>query len=152
VTGVDNAEKLELIRSLGADHVIDYTKEDFTQNGQQYDLILDVIADRSVFAYKRALKPNGIYFMAGGSVATMFQSLLLGPWIRRTTGKKISVLMVQTDSKDLVYMTELIESGKVKLVIDKRYPLSETAEALRYLGEGHAKGKVVITLQSDNKS
>ncbi|HET7144959.1 MAG TPA: NAD(P)-dependent alcohol dehydrogenase [Anaerolineales bacterium] len=152
VTGVDNAEKLELMRSLGADHVIDYTREDFTKNGQQYDLILDVIAYRSVFAYKRALKPNGNYFLAGGSVATMFQILLLGPWIGITTGKKIRVLMVQTDSKDLVYITELIESGKVKLVIDKRYSFSETAEALRYLGGGHAKGKVVITVEHDNKS
>jgi NADPH:quinone reductase-like Zn-dependent oxidoreductase len=146
VTGVDNAEKLELMRSLGADHVIDYTKVDFTQNGQQYDLILDVIADRSVFAYQRALKTNGSYFMAGGSVTTMFQSLLLGPLIRRITSRNIKLLMVQTDSKDLVTITELIESGKVKLVIDKRYTFSETAEALRYLGEGHAKGKVVITV------
>jgi NADPH:quinone reductase-like Zn-dependent oxidoreductase len=147
VTGVDNTEKLDFMRSLGADHVIDYTKEDFTKNGQQYDLILDVIASRSIFAYKRALKPNGNYFMAGGSVATMFQSLLLGPLIRRITSKNIKLLVVQTDSKDLVYITELIESGKVKLVIDKRYPLSETAEALRYLGEGHAKGKIVITMR-----
>ncbi len=147
VTGVDNAEKLELMLSLGADHVIDYTKEDFTKNGQQYDLILDVIAYRSVFAYRRALAPNGTYFVAGGSVATMFQILFLGPWIRRITSRNIRVLAVQTDSKDLVYITELIESGKVKLVIDKRYSLSETAEALRYLGEGHAKGKVVITVE-----
>lgn len=152
VTGVDNKEKLELMQSLGADHVIDYTQEDFTKNGQQYDLILDVIAHRSVFAYQRALAPNGTYFMAGGSVATMFQSLLLGPWIRRTTGRKISILMVQTDAKDLVYMIELIKSGKVKLVIDKRYSLSEAAEALRYLGEGHAKGKVVITVEQNNQT
>jgi len=150
VTGVDNAEKLDFMRSLGADHVIDYTKQDFTKNGQQYDLILDVIASRSIFAYKRALKPNGNYFMAGGSVATMFQSLLLGPLIRRITSKNIKLLVVQTDSKDLVYITELIESGKVKLVIDKRYPLSETAEALRYLGEGHARGKIVITVRTSS--
>ena len=146
VTGVDNAEKLDFMRSLGADHVIDYTREDFTKNGQQYDLILDVIANRSVFAYQRALKPNGSYFMAGGSAATIFQMLLVRPWIKRTTGKIIRLLLVQTESKDLVYMTELIESGKVKLVIDKSFPLNETAEALRYLGEGHAKGKVVITV------
>lgn len=153
VTGVDNTEKLDFMRSLGADHVIDYTKEDFTKNGQQYDLILDVIAyHRSVFAYKRALKPKGNYYMAGGSVATIFQMLLLGPWIRKATRKKISLLLVQTESQDLVHMTELIESGKVKLVIDKQYTLSETAEALRYLGEGHAKGKIVITVQSGNKS
>jgi NADPH:quinone reductase-like Zn-dependent oxidoreductase len=147
VTGVDNSEKLDFMRTLGADHVIDYTKEDFTKNGQQYDLILDVIASRSIFACKRALKPNGNYFMAGGSVATMFQSLLLGPWIKRITSRNIKLLVVQTASKDLIYITELIESGKVKLVIDKRYSLSETAEALRYLGEGHAKGKVVITVE-----
>ena len=151
VTGVDNTEKLELMRSLGADHVIDYTKEDFTKNGKQYDLILDVIAHRSVFAYQRALAPNGNYFMVGGSVATMFQMLLLGPWIRRTTGKKIRLLVVQTDSKDLVYMTKLIESGKVVTVIDKRYSLSEAAEALQYLGEEHAKGKIVIEVQRGNE-
>lgn len=90
--------------------------------------------------------------MAGGSVATIFQMLLLGPWIRKATSKKISLLMVQTESKDLVTMTELIESRKVKLVIDRRYPLSETAEALRYLGEGHAKGKVVITINQEARS
>lgn len=149
VTGVDNTEKLDFMRSLGADHVIDYTREDFTKNGQQYDLILDVIASRSIFACQRALKPNGNYFMAGGSVATMFQSLLLGPLIRRITSRNIKLLVVQTDSKDLVYITELIESGKVKLFIDKRYPLSETAEALRYLGEGHAKGKVVVEVHKE---
>jgi NADPH:quinone reductase-like Zn-dependent oxidoreductase len=152
VTGVDNAEKLDFMRSLGADHVIDYTKEDFTKNGRQYDLILDVIASRSVFACKRALEPNGNYFMAGGSVATMFQSLLLGPLVRRITSRDIKLLLVRTESKDLIYMTELIQSGKVKLVIDKRYTLNETAEALRYLGEGHAKGKVVITVVSGDKS
>ena len=146
VTAVCSTRNLDQARSIGADYVIDYTKEDFTKNGQQYDLILDVIAHRSVFAYKRALKTNGNCFLAGGSVATMLQSLFLGPWIRKTTGTNIRVLMVETDAKDLVTMTELIESGKVKLVIDKRYPLSETAEALRYLGEGHAKGKVVITV------
>ena len=152
VTGVDNTEKLDFMRSLGADHVIDYTREDFTKNGQQYDLILDVIATRSIFAYKRALKPNGNYFMAGGSVATMFQSLLLGPLIRRITSRNIKLLVVQTDSKDLVAITELIESGKVKLVIDKLYPLSETADALRYLGEGHARGKIVITIEHNSKT
>lgn len=152
VTGVDNTEKLDFMRSLGADHVIDYTKQDFTKNGQHYDLILDVIASRSIFAYKRALKPNGSYFMAGGSVATIFQMLLLGTLIRRITSRNIKLLVVQTDSKDLVYITKLIESGKVKLVIDKRFSLSDTAEALRYLGEGHAKGKVVITVAQNNQT
>jgi NADPH:quinone reductase-like Zn-dependent oxidoreductase len=90
--------------------------------------------------------------VVGGSLPTFFQILLLGPWIRRSTGRKIHVLVVQTDPKDLVYMTKLIESGKVVTVIDKRYPLSETAEALRYLGEGHAKGKVVITVKQNDKT
>ena len=149
VTGVDNEEKLEFMRSLGADHVIDYKKEDFTKIGKQYDLILDVVAYRSVFAYKRALKPNGNYFLAGGSVATMLPILLLGSRIGKKAGMNISVLMVQTESKDLVYMTELIESGKIKIVIDKLYSLSQAAEALRYLGEGHAKGKIVITVKQN---
>ncbi len=147
VTGVDNTGKLDFMRSLGADHVIDYTREDFTKNGKQYDLILDLIAHRSVFAYQRALRPNGSYFMVGGSVATMFQSLLLGPWIRRTTGKNIRLLLVRPNQKDLVFITELCEAGKVVPVIDRRYPLSEVPEALQYLGEGRAKGKVVITVE-----
>ena len=147
VTGVDNAGKLDLMRSLGADHVIDYTQEDFTKNGKQYDLILDLVAHRSVFAYKRALRPNGRYFMVGGSVATIFQILLLGPWIRRTSGKNIRLLAVQPNPKDWVFITELYEAGKVVPMIERRYPLREVAEALQYLGEGLAKGKVVITLE-----
>jgi NADPH:quinone reductase-like Zn-dependent oxidoreductase len=146
VTGVDNTDKLDFMRSLGADHVIDYTREDFTKNGKQYDLILDVVAHRSVFAYKRALRSNGVYFLAGGSVATIFQILLVGPWIRGTTGKKIRILAVQPDLKDMVYITELYEAGKVTPVIDKTYPLSEVPEAISYVGDGHAQGKVVITV------
>ena len=150
VTGVDNAGKLDFMRSLGADHVIDYTQEDFTQNGKQYDMILDVIARRSVFAYKRALRPNGSYLVVGGSVATLFQILLLGPWIGRTTGKKIRILAVHPNLKDMVYITELCEAGKVVPVIDRRYPLSEVPEALRYLGEGHARGKVIISMEDNH--
>jgi NADPH:quinone reductase-like Zn-dependent oxidoreductase len=146
VTGVDNTDKLDFMRWLGADHVIDYTREDFTKDGKQYDLILDVVANRSVFAYKRALRSNGSYFLAGGSVATIFQILLLGPWIRGTTGKKIRILAVKPNLRDLVYITELYGAGKVVPVIARRYPLSEVPEALRYLGEGRTKGKVVITV------
>jgi NADPH:quinone reductase-like Zn-dependent oxidoreductase len=149
VTGVDNTEKLDFIRSLGADHVIDYTRVDFTKNGKQYDMILDVIAHRSVFAYKRSLRPNGSYFMVGGSVATMFQMLLLSAWIRKTTGRKIRLLVVQRNQKDLAFMTELCATGKIIPVIDRRYPLSEVPEALRYVGEGHAKGKVVIEVSKE---
>jgi NADPH:quinone reductase-like Zn-dependent oxidoreductase len=152
VTGVDNTGKLDFMRSLGADHVIDYTQEDFTKNGKQYDLILDVIAHGSVFGYKRALRPNGSYFCVGGSVATALQILLLGPLIRRSTGKKIGMLLVQPNLKDMVYMTELYEAGKVVPVIDRCYPLSEVPEALRCLGEGRAKGKVIITVGQNNKA
>ena len=147
-TGVDNPGKLDFMRSLGADHVIDYTREDFTKRGKQYDLILDLVAHRSVFAYLRALRPNGRYFFVGGSVALVFQILLLGPWIRRTTAKNLRMLVVPQNRRDLISITELCEAGKVVPVIDRRYPLSEVPEALRYVGEGRAKGKVVITLES----
>jgi NADPH:quinone reductase-like Zn-dependent oxidoreductase len=146
VTGVDNIGKLDFMRSLGADYVIDHTRKDFTKNGKQYDLILDVVAHRSVFAYKRALRTNGSYFLAGGSVATMLQILLVGPWIGRTTGKKIRILAVRPNTEDVDFMKDLIEAGKVTPVIDKTYPLSEVPEAIGYVGEGQAKGKVVITV------
>jgi NADPH:quinone reductase-like Zn-dependent oxidoreductase len=146
VTGVDNTGKLEFMRSLGADHVVDYTREDFTRNGEQYDLILDVVAHRSVFAYRRALGSNGRYFLAGGSVATMLQILLLGPWIRATTGKSLRILAVKPDVRDLIDTTELYEAGKVVPVIDRRYTLREVPAALRYLGEGRTRGKIVITV------
>src|SRR5258708_16196080 len=118
VTGVDNTGKLDFMRSLDADHVIDFTREVFTKNGKQYDLILDLVAHRSVFAYQRALKPNGSYFFVGGSVALIFQILLLGSWIRRTTGRKIRILAVQPKLKDLAYITELCEAGKVVPIHD----------------------------------
>jgi NADPH:quinone reductase-like Zn-dependent oxidoreductase len=152
VTGVDNTGKLDFMRSLGADHVIDYTREDFTKSGQQYDLILDLVAQRSVFACKRALRPNGNYFMVGGSVATMFQALLLGSRIGRAEGQSLRLLVVQRSREALVSITELCEAGKIVPAIDRRYPLREVPEALRYLGEGRAKGKVVITLESNSKT
>ena len=145
VTGVDSTRKLDMLRSLGADQVIDYTQADFTNNGQRYDLILDVVASRSIFAYKRALRPKGMGVIIGGSLATIFQALLLGPWIALTGRKKLG-LLIYKQNKDLVVMKELLEAGKVVPVIDRRYPLREVAEALRYFGEGHVKGKVVITV------
>jgi len=146
VTGVDNTYKLDYLRSLGADHVVDYTREDFTRSGKQYDLILDVIAHRSVFACARALKRGGTYFFAGGSVGIIFQILLIGPWIRRMTGKNLRMLLVPQNSSDLLSITKLCEAGKIVPVIDRRYPLSQVPEALRYVTEGRAKGKVVITV------
>ncbi|HEX5837504.1 MAG TPA: NAD(P)-dependent alcohol dehydrogenase [Anaerolineales bacterium] len=152
VTGVDNTEKLDFMRSLGADHVIDYTQEDFTRTGKQYDLILDVIAHRSVFAYKRALKPNGTYFFVGGSVGTLFPILFLGPWIRRISNRNIRLLAVQPNRKDLIAVTELCEQGTIVPVIDRVYSFTETAAAMRYVGERRANGKVVITLDEENPS
>jgi len=147
VTGVDNAEKLEFMRSLGADHVIDYAREDFTRNGRTYDLILDLAAYRSAVAYKRSLTRGGRYLYVGGSVATLLQVLLMGPLIGRGAGKKIRLLVVRLGAKHLAPIVELCQAGKITTVIDRRYRLSEVPEALRYLGEGHAKGKVVVIVE-----
>src|SRR5881398_1658093 len=148
VTGVDSVGKLDMLRSIGADHVIDYTQEDFTKSGQRYDLILDVVASQSIFDYKRALSPKGIYVMVGGSLAAILQGFLLGPLISRTGSKKMgSVMWKPNNQEDLAILEELFAAGKVAPVIDRRYPLSEVPEALRYLEEGHAKGKVVITVE-----
>ncbi|MFV1982792.1 MAG: NAD(P)-dependent alcohol dehydrogenase [Thiohalomonadales bacterium] len=149
VTGVDSTEKLEMMRSIGADFVFDYTQEDFTRNGQTYDLILDVMAYHSVFDYQRVLSPGGIYVLVGGSMARIFQIMLLGPLISKMGSKKIAILALKPN-KDLDYMIKLFESGKVVPVIDRRYPLIEVPKALQYLGEGHAQGKVIITLNHNN--
>ena len=141
-----------MVRSIGADQVIDYTQEDFTKNGQRYDLILATAGYRSIFDYKRALSPKGIYVATGGSMAQIFQAMLLGPWISMTGSKKLGNLHVRSNQRDLVFMKELLEAGKVKPVINRCYRLSEVAEALRYYGEGHAQGKVVITVEHNNKT
>ena len=146
VTAVCSTDKVELARSLGADHVIDYTQEDFTRSGRQYDLILAVNGNRSIFDYKRALSPRGIYVMTGGNTSQLFQALLLGPWISMVGKQKMGALTSTPNQKDLLFMKELLESGKIKPVIDRRYPLSEVPVAIRYVEEGHAKGKVVITV------
>jgi NADPH:quinone reductase-like Zn-dependent oxidoreductase len=146
VTGVDNAGKLELMRSLGADHVIDHTRADFTRNGRTYDLILDLAAHRSASAYRRSLAPGGRYLYVGGSMGTLLQVLLLGPVTGRSAGKKVRVLAVRLGAQHLAPFVELCRSGRITTVIDRRYPLSEVPEALRYLGDGHARGKVVITV------
>jgi NADPH:quinone reductase-like Zn-dependent oxidoreductase len=147
VTGVDNAEKLEFMQSLGADHVIDYTREDLTRTGRTYDVILDLAAHRWVFAYRRSLTPAGRYLYVGGSVATLLQTLLIGPVVGRTEGKKIRLLIVRLGVQHLAPIVELCRSGKIATVIDRRYQLSEVPEAMQYLGEGHAKGKVVVIVE-----
>jgi NADPH:quinone reductase-like Zn-dependent oxidoreductase len=147
VTAVCSPRNLEQAHALGADLVIDYTREDFTQNGEQYDLIFAANGYHPLSAYKRALTPQGIYVMAGGTMAQIFQAMLLGSWMSKKGGKKMGGVSAKIDQKDLGIIKELLEAGKVVPVIDKRYPLSEAAEALRYLGEGHARGKVVITVE-----
>ena len=146
VTAVDSTEKLDLLRSLGADRVIDYTQEDFTKNEQHYDLILDVVAYRSIFDYQRVLSPRGAYVMIGGASSRIFQFMFLGPLISLTESKKMGILW-HKPNKGLEFMAELFEAGKVTPIIDRRYPLSEVAEALRYFGEGQVQGKIVITME-----
>ncbi len=145
VTGVDNSGKLDMMRSMGFDHVIDYTKEDFTKNKKRYDLILDNKMSRSIFDYMRALSPNGIYVTTGGSMTRVFQAFLLGPLITIFSKKNIRIVGLKPN-KDLAYMNELFEAGKITSVIDGAYKLSEVPEALRYFGEGKHKGKIVITV------
>jgi NADPH:quinone reductase-like Zn-dependent oxidoreductase len=145
VTGVDSREKLDMMRSMGFDHVINYKQEDFTKNGKLYDLILDVKTNRSIFDYARALNRNGIYVTVGGSMVRLLQALFLGPWISMFSKKKICFVALKAN-KDLAYMNELFEAGKVKPVIDGPYKLDEVPKAFRLFGEGTHKGKVVITV------
>ncbi|MGB3715673.1 MAG: NAD(P)-dependent alcohol dehydrogenase [Candidatus Promineifilaceae bacterium] len=152
VTGVDGKGKLDMLRSIGADHVIDYTKEDYTKSGQRYDLILDVVAYRSILDYRRALSPEGIFLIVGGSLATFLQVVLLGALISRIGSKKLGLNMYEPNKReDLAFLTELFEAGRVVPVIDRSYPLSKVPEALRYLEEGHARGKVVITVEQNSE-
>ena len=145
VTGVCSTRNLDMVRSIGADYVIDYTKEDFTRNGRRYDLIFDAVGNRSVSDYRRALSPNGICSVAGfTSLSRLFQVMFLG-------GKKIGLMeTAKGNKKDLLFIKDLLEAGKVVPVIDRRYPLREVAEAIRYLEAGHAQGKVVITIEQNH--
>jgi NADPH:quinone reductase-like Zn-dependent oxidoreductase len=152
VTAVCGTRNLDMARSIGADHVIDYAQEDFTKSEERYDLILAVNGYHSIFEYKRALSPNGIFVVAGGTMAQFLQTVFLGPWISMTGSKKMRSFVAQPNQKDLVFMTELFEAGKLKPVIDRRYTLSEVPDAIRYLEEGHARGKVVITVEHNNRT
>ena len=152
VTGVCSTRNLDMVRSIGADHVIDYTQDDFTKNGQSYDLIYDAVGNRSVSDYKRALRLQGTCVIVGFStLSRLLEHMFLGPLMSMTGNKKIGLMGVaKPNQKDLVFVKELLEAGKVVPVIDRRYPLSETAEAIRYLEEGHARGKVVITVDHNS--
>ena len=138
-----------MVRSIGADQVIDYTQEDFTQHGQRYDLIIDNVGNRSVSDLKRSLNPQGICVIIGfSSLILLFQHMFLGPLLSMTGSQKIGLMGVaKINTKDLTFLKELLEAGKVVPVIDRRYPLREAAEAIRYYGGGHAQGKVVITVE-----
>jgi NADPH:quinone reductase-like Zn-dependent oxidoreductase len=151
VTGVCSTRNLDLVRSIGADHVIDYTKEDFTQNGQQYDLIVATAGYRSISDYRRALSPRGIYVCTGGSWAQIFQAAARGERASTSEGKKLVMLTMNPDY-DLASLIELIEAGKVKPVIDCIYPLSEIAEAFTYYGKRRSRGKVVITVRQSSRT
>lgn len=153
VTAVCSTRNSDMARSIGADHVVDYTREDFTKDGQRYDLILAVNGYHLLSAYQRALNPQGIYICSGGTLPQIFQAMLLGPWMSRKGGKKMGFMgIAKTNQKDLVLMGDLLEAGKVVPVIERYYPLSEVGAAIRYLAEGHARGKVVITLEGNNKA
>ena len=153
VTGVDSTMKLDMLRSIGADHVIDYTREDYTRSGQSYDLILDVVAHRSIFDYWRALSPEGIFLIVGGSLGTFLQVVFLGALMSRIGGKKLGINAYDSNNReDLAFLAELFETGKVLPVIDRCYPLDKVPEAMRYLEQGHALGKVVITVEQNSKT
>lgn len=150
VTAVCSTRNIDQARTLGADHVIDYKKEDFTKNGKKYDLILAVNGYHWILDYKRTLKPDGIYVAAGGTMRQVFQGLILGPVLSLFGDRKMKSLIVDaaTKQKDLIYLSGLLESGKVVPVIDRRYSLREVPDAIRYLEEEHARGKVIIDIGS----
>lgn len=145
VTVVDTSAKLEMLRSLGAAHGVDYNHQDFTKTGKRYDLILDTKTNRSTFSYLRALNPGGRYITVGGSMARVLQAFLCSPLISLCTNKKVSIVALKPN-KDLDYMSKLFESGQVKPIIDGPYKLEEVAEAFRIFGRGEHRGKMVISV------
>ena len=147
VTGVCSTRNLAMVRSIGADYVVDYTQEDFTRNGQGYDLILDAVGNRSVSDYKRALTPGGICVVAGfTTLSHLFKLILVGGWVSKVRGKKIGPMgTAKPNQQDLAFIKALLETGRVVPVIDRCYPLTEVVAAIKYLELGHAQGKVVIS-------
>jgi NADPH:quinone reductase-like Zn-dependent oxidoreductase len=153
VTAVCSTRNLDMVRSIGADHVMDYTKEDFTRSGQRYDLIIAVNGHHSIQAYRRALNPGGKYVAIGGSIAQVLQAMSLGPLLSRLGDQQMGFMgIAKINQKNLVVMKDLLEAGKVVPVIDRCYPLNETAEAVRYLVTKHAQGKVVLIVEQNQPS
>lgn len=150
VTAVCSTRNVDTARSLGADQVMDYTREDFTKSGQRYDLILAANAHHSIFDYRRALSRDGIFVIVGGGLPRVLQAVLLAPLVSRMGSKKTCFFIAKMNQKDLVCLKDLLEAGKIVAVIDRRYPLSDTAGALRYLEERHAQGKVVLSVEHRN--
>ena len=146
VTAVCSTRNVDMMRSIGADHTIDYTRENFTKNRRRYDLIIAVGGNRSIRDYTRALNTDGIYVAVGGSIAQFLQGMLLGPLVSKFGSKKVSSFITKPNQADLVFLSGLLEAGKIAPIIDRCYPLSEVAEAMRYLVTEHARGKVVITV------
>jgi len=143
VTGVCSTKKLDMVKSLGADKVIDYTKEDFTQNGEIYDIVFDTVGKSSVSRSKRSLKTEGFYLFTTFGLPKLLQIL----WLKMTSSKKVFMGTLKERTEDLIFLRELIENGELKAIIDRTYPLEQIAEAHRYKEKGHAKGKIVITVQ-----
>jgi NADPH:quinone reductase-like Zn-dependent oxidoreductase len=149
VTAVCSSRNMDMARSIGADHAIDYAQEDFTQNGQQYDLIFAINGNHPLSSYRRALNPQGTYVCAGGALSQIFQSILLGSLMSKKNGKKMGFMgIAKSNQKDLTCLGELLEAGKVAPVIEKCYPLRDVTTAMRYLAEGHARGKVIVHISS----
>ncbi|VAW08698.1 hypothetical protein MNBD_ACTINO02-1350 [hydrothermal vent metagenome] len=147
VTGVDSTIKLDMMRDLGADRVVDYTREKLTSGGHRYDRILDFASSRSIFAHRRLLAPGGIYAMVGGSMLRILQTAALGPLISKSGKVQMGVLVAKPNKEDLSYLADLVASGELTPAIDGHYELREVPAALRYLGEGHALGKIVIKIE-----
>jgi NADPH:quinone reductase-like Zn-dependent oxidoreductase len=149
VTGIDRAGKLDMLRSIGAHRVIDFEREDFTGNGRRYDLIVDVVARRSVFDYARALAPGGRFVMVGGDTGRIAQVAALGPVMSRVRGRKLGLLVHRPNRQDLESLRDQVEAGHLKPVVDRAFPLSDLVEAFRYFGTGNVKGKVAISVNRD---
>lgn len=147
VTGVCSTEKVDLVRSLGADHVVDYAREDFTQAEGRYDLLLDAGGYRSIRDCRRALRPDGTHVFVGGSTRRIFEAMLLGPLLSRGGGPTVRSLVASPDRDDLLDLSELVEAGDVSPAIDRRFPLARVPDAIRYLEAGRARGKVVVAVR-----